>query len=134
MDNGGSHEDFVRVEFDKERILRFDTNAISDFEDVVGKSIVDVVFGSERMTLGSIRSLLWAGFKHEQPRLTRAQVGTMLEEYIVAGGTVQTLADEITAAVTRSRLFVALMGAIPPNSKGEAATTSPRLATGSEDN
>lgn len=132
MNNGGSHDDFVRVEFDRPRILRFDTNAICDFEDVARRSIVDVVFGQERLTLGEVRLLLWAGFKHEDPRLSRSFVGTLLENHIVAGGTVQALADAVTEAVKRSRLYIALVGAVDPNSKGEASKASPTSASGSE--
>ena len=130
MDNGTSREDFVRIEFDRPRILRFDTNAVCDFDDAYGKSVLEVVYGAPVIPLGALRALLWAGLKHEDRKLSREKVGAFLEDYLVAGKSIQELADAVTEAVDRSRLFVALKGAVDPNPKG-GVTSSPSIDSGS---
>jgi len=119
-ENGTSREDFVRVQLDRERILRFDTNAICDFEEVAGKSVLEAVYGPTGvLTIADIRNLLWAGLRHEDDRLSRPRMGHLIEAFLMDGGRMQTLADAIASAVERSRLFQALREARDPNSPRE---------------
>lgn len=130
------NHDFVQFdELDKPRRIRFDTNAICDFDDAAGRSIMDVVFGDDRLTTGDIRILLWAGLKWEDRRLTKERAGTLLENFIVEGGKVQELADAITEAVSKSRLFQAITAKVAdPNAKGEETTKSSPSDSGSTSN
>lgn len=122
MENG--NEDFVRFDdLDKPRRLRFDTNAICDFDDEARRSIIDVVFGQDRLSTGDIRLLMWAGLKWEDKRLTKERAGMLLENFIVEGGNVNDISQAITDAVAKSRLFIAISGRPDPNSKGEAKTS-----------
>lgn len=62
------------IELDKPRTLRFDLNALCAIEDATGKSLSQAVSN----TMSSIRLMLWAGLKHEDPGLTLEQVGAMI--------------------------------------------------------
>jgi hypothetical protein len=131
VENGDTHVDFVQFDdLDKERKIRFDLNAVSEYEDFARRSIIDVVFVAPSLTLGDVRALLWAGLKWEEPRLTRERVGLLMEDYLISGGTLGDLAAAIRLAVNRSRLFIALATGTNPNSQGEASKASPNSETG----
>lgn len=129
------HVDFVQFDdLDRERKIRFDSNAISEYEDFSRKSIIDVIFVQPTLTIGDVRALLWAGLHWEEARLTRERVGLLLEDYLVNGGLLGDLAAAIRLAINRSRLFSALAAGTSPNSSGEASKASPNSETGSEPN
>src|SRR5699024_126231 len=66
----------VRVELDgKDSNLKFDFNAMSDFESVMGFSLFQA---KQNMGIGTIRALYWAGLKHQEIVLTLDHVGNML--------------------------------------------------------
>lgn len=68
------------------RYLRFDVNALADFEQEVGMGFSQLM--SSRAVFAATRGLLWAGLKHEQRTLTVQMVGGLMQDYIQAGGDV----------------------------------------------
>ena len=67
------------VNYDEERKLRFDINALCDAEQAAGRS-----FGEMSTNPGFfiIRCLLWAGLKTDSPKLTQDAVGKIMHKCI----------------------------------------------------
>jgi len=68
----------------KKRTLRFDINALADFEQETGMGFGQLM--ATRAVFATARALLWAGLKHEDRTLTVEKVGTLLGKYVQAGG------------------------------------------------
>jgi len=64
----------VPVELDRVRHLRLDCGALADAEEQTGRSYLLQGPMSHR----DIRAILWAGLRHEDPKLTMEQVGRMV--------------------------------------------------------
>jgi hypothetical protein len=108
--------------FDRPRKLKVDVNSISEFEDRAGFSIFDVVFNTDRLRIGTIRMLLYATMKADDKRLTPDKIGEMMNDYIVKGGDLQTLANALVEAINKSRLIIALSGGNPNETRGNGQT------------
>lgn len=63
---------------DKERTMRMDLNALSDFESMTGKSFMSGALDLENLALSDIRALLWACLVQDDESLTLRDVGGML--------------------------------------------------------
>ena len=94
---------YVLLHLDKERKLRFDINALADWEEVTGKSLARITSGAIGLSL--MRSLLWAGLKHEDRSLTIDRVGVLLQQQIETGADLGTVAGSIQKALERSGLL-----------------------------
>lgn len=68
----------------KKRTLRFDINALADFEQETGMGFGQLM--ATRAIFATARALLWAGLKHEDRTLTVEKVGTLLGKFVMAGG------------------------------------------------
>lgn len=69
----------VPITLDRERQLRLGINELCDAEQASsGQAINDFLVGA-RISLLAIRALLWAGLKHEDRRLTLAEVGDLIQ-------------------------------------------------------
>lgn len=72
----------ITITLDRERTLRFDTNAAADVEREVGKPIHEVVRDFSRTRKGAgllhIRALFWASAKWEEPDLTIEAAGLLI--------------------------------------------------------
>lgn len=66
---------YVTINLDKPRNLRFDLNAMSAYEEVTGKSAFNI---GDDISAKSIRALLWASLIHEDDQLTLDDVGSMI--------------------------------------------------------
>jgi len=90
------------IELDRMRTLRFDINAMADFEDVYGKSLMDVL-ATGMISFSALRSLLWAGLKHEDPQLARQgpqAAGEIAQAWIEkSGGDIAQLSKIVTDAL-----------------------------------
>ena len=67
----------VKILLDKERVLKFDFNAMEAVEEDLGISLFDGTFewkGSAR----KIKTLLWACLLHEDETLTKKEVGSWI--------------------------------------------------------
>lgn len=81
----------VTIELDgRERVLRYDLNALCLFEEETKTSLGDAL---RRLTMSSLRALLWAGMIHEDPMLTIQDVGRM--EY----PDLQTIMQKVVTAI-----------------------------------
>lgn len=103
----------VEIELDKVRHLRFDFNAICDFEDKAGKEIMSMMITlpdgspSIKFNFKDLRILLWAALKWEDPALTLEQVGAQ-----IYNGNAEAVGKKIAEA---------LNAGLPPKKEGEQA-------------
>jgi hypothetical protein len=75
----------ITVRLDRVRTLRFDFNALAEFEDAMGVSMIYAFqsFGDQGngpdVSMKAVRAMLWAGLLHEEPKLTLRRAGELLE-------------------------------------------------------
>lgn len=73
----------VTIVLDKERHLRYDLNAIALISEKLqltlrlGHLVEDLV--SRPIPVAGLRTILWAGLRHEDPALTEEQLGAMVD-------------------------------------------------------
>jgi len=70
----------------RRRTLRFDLNALADFEQEVGMGFAQLM--KSRAIFATARAMLWAGLKHEDSALTIERVGDLLTDFMQQGGKV----------------------------------------------
>lgn len=65
---------------DRERHLRYDCNAMADLETIYNLSIHQIL----SIDAGIIftRAALWAGLKHEDPKLSLKQTGELIDQWM----------------------------------------------------
>jgi hypothetical protein len=107
---------YVNIELDRPRRIRFDVNALSDAEEALGMGLGAVM--QTQMGVRMIRALLWAGLRWEDRGLTLERTGTLIQQYIESGGTLEDLGEKLTQALVASGLF----GKPEGNAEAEAAT------------
>lgn len=83
MSNKKRGESEIRL--DRTRIIRFNLNALAEFEDAMGMSALKAMQkvqnedGSTTVSFKLVRALLWAGLTHEDERLTLKKAGELFE-------------------------------------------------------
>lgn len=94
------------IKYDKEREIKFDFNSFCDFEKVSGVSFTHLDI--DNLGLFEIRVLLWAGLKHEDPKLTTADAGIIIQNTVTAPESKQTLVTicaDLSEAIKLSGVF-----------------------------
>jgi len=87
----------------KKRALRFDLNALADFEQEVGMGFAQLM--ASKAIFATARALLWAGLKHEDRGLTIERAGNLLTEFVQRGGAIDdVLRDLFNAAMEQGAL------------------------------
>lgn len=66
----------VKIRLDKERTIRFDLNAMCEFERITGKNIFANALNN--LSAQEVRAMLWACLAGEDPTLTLEQVGKLI--------------------------------------------------------
>jgi len=66
----------VKIQLDKERTIRFDLNAMCNYEDVTGENIFANAL--EKLSAKEVRAMLWACLLSEDPSLTLEYVGSLI--------------------------------------------------------
>lgn len=89
----------VLAALDKERHLRYSVNALSDLEQVMGVGLGEMYTAAGGLGIRTVRACLWAGLKHEDPDLTIAATGELMQQYLDGGGSFQNLGDAIHDAL-----------------------------------
>lgn len=72
--------EFSSYEEGRVRNLKFDVNALADFEQETGMGFAQLM--KQRAVFASARAMLWAGLKHEDRALTIEDVGNLLSDYL----------------------------------------------------
>lgn len=73
-------KEFSPYEEGRIRNLKFDVNALADFEQETGMGFAQLM--KQRAVFASARAMLWAGLKHEDRALTIEDVGNLLSDYL----------------------------------------------------
>ncbi len=118
----------VLIVLDRERHLRYDINALVDLEAVTGLNLAQRV-AIHLVNLGAIRAFLWAGLKAEDPKLTLAEAGALLQGVVARGGNLAEVTTKMREALQEAG-FAAPDGA-PASEGGEAAGPFAASAPGS---
>lgn len=71
---------FEPYEEGRRRFLRFDINALADFEQETGMGFAQLM--QQKATFAAARALIWAGLKHEDRILAIERVGELLWRYM----------------------------------------------------
>ena len=84
-----NHQGIITIQLDRLRRLKYDVNALAEFEGVVGQSLPSLFSlrdGESPEEMGRrvggfrvARALLWAGLLFESPRLTLHEAGNLIE-------------------------------------------------------
>src|SRR5687768_11197914 len=74
-------EEFKTYEYNRPRSLKYDVNALADFEQETGMGFALMM--NQRASFGATRAMLWAGLKHEDRALTIEDVGDLLSDYLM---------------------------------------------------
>lgn len=93
----------VEIQLDRPRRLKFDWNALADFEDAGGDFNKAAISGFK-----TLRLLLWAGLKWNDPVMTKAVAGDLIQQYVEQDGqTIATLGDIVKKALVDSGVIPA---------------------------
>lgn len=86
------------------RSLRYDMNAMADFEEKTGMGLAQLM--STSAVFATTRALLWAGLKHQDRALTIDYVGQLMQDYVQdKGGNIQELLSAcMDACVTQKAI------------------------------
>lgn len=68
----------------KERSLKFDFNALADL-DTAAPGVLPGYISGLQAGFGAVRALIWAGLKHEEPRLKLTEAGALIEAELLSG-------------------------------------------------
>lgn len=88
----------------RRRTLRYDLNALADFEQEVGMGFAQLM--KSRAIFATTRAMLWAGLKHEDSSLTIERVGELLTQYMQLGGRV----DEVLQTTFKAAMDQGALG------------------------
>ncbi|WP_193063476.1 hypothetical protein [Oceanobacillus oncorhynchi] len=106
----------VRVELGgEEKRLRFDFNAMADFEEVMGYGLFAALQESQ-IGFKTIRAFYWAGLRWKEKGLTLERTGNLLSKELSEGTELQDLMEPIEKALMNS-------GILPDQDKQEESDT-----------
>lgn len=88
----------------KTRRLKYDFNAIADIEESSGMGMAKI-FSAEMMGLHTIRLLVWAGLKHEDPGITIQRAGMIIRDMMAEDYALDDIMVLITDALSNSGVF-----------------------------
>lgn len=84
---------FVEIELDKKRRLKFNMNALTELEDVLGMPITGL--SDQKVGMKELRAMLWAGLLHDDPDLSLREAGDLIELE-----NLQEISEKVTEAMT----------------------------------
>lgn len=99
--------------------MKFDINAFVLIEEVLGGSLSDIVGNPARlMKVTTIRALYWAGQLHDNPKMSMAEAGKLMQAELETGKTLEKIVEDIVKAIDASGVF-------PKTQASEDPQTSP---------
>lgn len=109
---------FASYEDDRKRSLRFDINALADFEQETGMGFAQLM--QQKATFAAARALIWAGLKHEDRMLTIEQVGRLLNQWIQDPGAEESRSiNDVLLVVLQAGIEQGAFGNIKKDDKGD---------------
>jgi hypothetical protein len=113
---------YVDISLDRPRKLRFDLAAYRALEEAMdGKPIGLIIAQLPQFGVTTIGLVLWAGLRHESPKMTRNEANRIVDTYIENGGDMMVLIRALNEAIDESKLFknTNLEGNAPPEATAE---------------
>lgn len=107
----------------KRRALRFDLNALADFEQEVGMGIAQLM--QTKAIFATTRALLWAGLKHQDRGLTVERTGDLIAQYIRGGGDLTTALQTVFSAAVEQGAMGNPVKEDEPKAEGNALPPAP---------
>lgn len=89
----------ILVRLDRERHIRLDSNALADIEQVFNDAPMGELLRPSRLGVQVIRAILWAGLRHEDPKITLRQAGDLMDLWMRNGGRLDDLAAKMNDAI-----------------------------------
>lgn len=86
----------VTIEMDKARNLKFGMNALIELEKELGKPLTELSEGG--VSLETLRSMVYVGLKWEDKKLSRENIGDLMDEVVEKHG-MEYLSEKINVAV-----------------------------------
>lgn len=104
----------------QQRSLRFGAAALAEAEQKMEfRNLPELLL--QRFGFAVAVSYVWAGLRHENPRLTFQQAGDLIDGFIERGGNLEDLVEPIVEALIRARVLKRA-GESPPLPPEGAAT------------
>jgi hypothetical protein len=94
---------FEPFEKNMSRSLKFDLNALADFEEKTGMGFSQLM--STKAVFAATRAMLWAGLKHEDRMLTIDGVGDLIAQVLASGTSIQEVMVIAMSAATDQGAF-----------------------------
>lgn len=85
----------------REYTLRYTVNALCCLEDQADGSL-EKLLGKG---ISGLRGLLWCGLMEEDPSLTLAKTGELLQRHLQSGGSLQSVALQVASALEDAGFF-----------------------------
>ena len=79
MGTSGLAKQTIPLQLDKIRNLRFSLKALSDVEEMLGKSLSEI--NLTKMTIKQLFTFVWAGLYHEDHELTVERIFELVDEF-----------------------------------------------------
>jgi hypothetical protein len=102
----------------KEWRLRYNHNAVADAEEYSRRGFASMM-SEDHIGFSTVRVLLWAGLRAQEPGLTIQRAGLLMDTFIEQGGTHEELMTFILQAVNESKMFRRAAGNVPSPGDGE---------------
>ena len=109
----------------RNRSLRFDLNAMADFEQVTGMGLAQLM--TTNAVFAATRALLWAGLRHGDRALTVDMTGLLMQKYVEADGDVKELLDACLQACIIQKAIPGLKKADEETDESAAETVDPNV-------
>lgn len=106
----------VLVQMDRPRHLSFSFNALADMIDMDPQILRRPI-----SHISALRVYLWAGLKDEDPQITPARVGEIVEEFLIAGGDLEEIIKAVGDAMMVSAFQTRKRKPVPQQIKQEGA-------------
>jgi hypothetical protein len=100
----------ILVELDRVRRLKFDCNTLSDADAHFNHKLLHIL-RYDPVVFDTLRVLLWAGLKSEDPTLTLEKAGVLMDVWCQKGNTQNDLAEKVVEAINESEVFKAYAAA-----------------------
>ena len=88
----------------KTKRIKYDFNSIADIEEKAGAGIAKL-FAEDMIGFHTIRLLLWAGLRHEDPGITVQRAGQLIKDMQEEGQSLEDIVGLMMEALTKSGIF-----------------------------
>lgn len=95
----------VEIVLGRPRRLRFRYQDMRALEERAGKPLGEVVGDLARMSIKTVELVVWAGLRHEEPRLRPDDVQPLLQAYFEEGKSLSDILAVLRQAVQESGFF-----------------------------